>query len=38
MRALIARLVASGAPHTTETLTEWYLGIVIRRVAGEEVS
>lgn len=35
IRALIDRLVQSGAPQTLDTLTEWYIGIVIQRFASE---
>lgn len=35
IRALVERLVQSGAPQTLETLAEWYIGAVIERVANE---
>lgn len=35
MRELVDRLVRVGAPQTLGTLTDWYIGIVIQRVAGE---
>ncbi|MDP9352011.1 MAG: hypothetical protein M3P51_10790 [Chloroflexota bacterium] len=35
IRELVDRLVQSGAPQTVETLSEWYIGIVIQRFAAE---
>lgn len=31
IRELIDRLVQSGAPQTLDTLTQWFIGIVIER-------
>ncbi len=36
MRELVERLVRVGAPQTLDTLTDWYIGIVIERIAGEQ--
>ena len=33
IRELIDRLVASGAPQPLDTLTEWFIGIVIERAS-----
>lgn len=33
VRELIERLMQSGAPQTLDALTEWYLDIVVKRVA-----
>lgn len=35
VRALIDRLVQSGAPQTLDTLTAWYVGILAERINGE---
>jgi len=36
MRELVDRLVRVGAPQTLDALTDWYIGIVIERIAGEQ--
>lgn len=35
IRELLERLVQSGVPQTVETLSEWYISIVIQRFAAE---
>ena len=35
IRELVDRLVRVGAPQTLDTLTDWYIGIVVERVSGE---
>lgn len=36
IRALIERLVQTGAPQPLDTLAEWYIGVVIQRVMGRQ--
>lgn len=34
IRELVARLVESGEPQSLDTLTEWYVEVLVRRATG----
>lgn len=36
IRELVDRLVRVGAPQALDSLTDWYIGIVVERVSGEQ--
>ncbi len=36
IREVVDRLVRVGASQTLDTLTDWYIGIVVQRVSGEQ--